>query len=139
MNTMTNSDDVIKQVFHYAGKLKDVLNREYDALQARDVNSINTLTSEKEVLLNTLGQLEPQLLSVFNSSASEEISQSVQQMIQMCRELNERNQSLAMIAIDQNRKSLLLLRSVLKLDQASEYSSNGELNADQSKRYLGNA
>jgi len=136
---MANSVEVVNQVFHYAEKLKEVLNREYDALLARDVESINKLALEKEVLLNALAQLEPELLSVYNSSAINEGGQSVQQLIQMCRELNERNHSLVMIAIDQNRKSLSLLRSVLKLDQASEYSPNGELNADQSKRYLGNA
>ena len=136
---MANSVEVVKQVFHSAEKLKEVLNREYDALLARDVESISKLASEKEVLLNSLAQLEPQLLSVYNSSAIKEEEQSVQQLIQLCRELNGRNHSLVMIAIDQNRKSLSLLRSVLELDQASEYSPNGELHADQSKRYLGNA
>ena len=138
-NSMTNSTDVLEQVVRYAEKLKEVLNREYDALLARDVESINRLASEKELLLNALNQLEPQLLSLDISLSMEKGGQSVQQLVQMCRELNERNHELVMIAIDQNRKSLSLLRSVLKLDQASEYSANGELNADQSKRYLGNA
>ena len=135
----THSADVVEQVVRYANKLKELLNREYDVLLAGDVESINRLASEKDLLLNALSQLEPQLLSIDNSLAINNGGQSVQQLIQMCRELNERNHELVMIAIDQNRKSLSLLRSVLKLDQASEYSSNGELNADQSKRYLGNA
>lgn len=138
-NFMTNSADVIQQVIQHAEKLKDLLNREYDALLARDVELINALVSEKEVLLNALAELEPQLLSVHNTSAIREGEHSVQQLIHLCRELNERNHALVMVAIDQNRKSLSLLRSVLKLDDASEYTAKGELNADRSKRYLGNA
>ena len=122
-NTIESSVDAINQVCHYAEKLVAVLNREYDALLTRDVDAINKLASEKEVLLSALSQLEPQLLSVYNSTSIRESNESVQQLIQMCRELNERNHSLVMIAIDQNRKSLSLLRSVLKLDQASEYLS----------------
>jgi len=136
---MPDSADVKEQVYSKAKKLKEVLNREYRALLDKDIELINELASEKEVLLMSLAQLEPQLITEYNKITIFEGEQSVQQLLESCRELNERNHSLVLIAIDQNRKSLSLLRSILKLDQVSEYSASGELNADRSKRYLGNA
>lgn len=138
-HTMQSSAEVIKQVLHNVETLNDVLEREYQALMDRDIVLINTLASEKEGLLNSLAHLEPHLRAVYNAVEMQEDEHSVQQLLQLCRDLNTRNQSLALVAIDQNKKSLSLLRNVLKLDQSSEYSPSGELNADNSKRYLGNA
>ena len=138
-NTTTSSADVIERASQDAEKLNDVLEREYRALLGRDVFLINSLASEKAVLLDSLARLEPQLRVVYNAAEVQEGEHSVQRLLQLCRDLNARNHSLVMIAIDQNRKSLSLLRSVLKLDQTSVYSADGELNADRSKRYLGSA
>lgn len=137
--TKSSSADVINQVLHNLETLNNVLEQEYRALMDRDILMINTLALEKEALLNSLAKLEPPLRTVYNAVEIQEEEHSVQQLLQLCRDLNDRNHSLALVAIDQNKKSLSLLRNVLKLDQSSEYSSSGELNADSSKRYLGNA
>ena len=138
-NTMTSTLDVIERASQNAEKLGNVLEREYRALMDRDITLINSLSSEKTALLDALSRLEPQLKVAYNVAEMEEGERSLQRLLQLCKDLNARNHSLLMIAIDQNRKSLSLLRSVLKLDQTSVYSANGELNADRSKRYLGNA
>ena len=136
---MTSTLDVIERASQNAEKLGNVLEREYRALMDRDITLINSLSSEKTALLDALSRLEPQLKVAYNVAEMEEGERSLQRLLQLCKDLNARNHSLLMIAIDQNRKSLSLLRSVLKLDQTSVYSANGELNADRSKRYLGNA
>ncbi|MEE9333790.1 MAG: flagellar protein FlgN [Granulosicoccaceae bacterium] len=136
---VTSSADVIERVSKNAERLSDVLEREYSALMDRDVQLINSLGTEKVLLLDTLARLEPHLRGIYNAANVQDGESSVQQLLQLCTEKNARNRSLVLIAIDQNRKALSLLRSVLKLDQTSVYSASGELNADKSKRYLGSA
>ena len=139
INTTTSSADLIANVSENAEKLSDVLEREYRAIVDRDVTLINSLSVEKVALLDSLARLEPHLRMVYNAAEVQEGKLSVRRLLQLCSDLNTRNHSLVLIAIDQNRKSLSLLRSVLNLDQTSVYSATGELNADRSKRYLGNA
>jgi len=138
-NPLMSSAEVIETVFQNAEKLNAVLEREYRALIDRDILLINSLASEKADLLEVLARLEPHLRVVYSAAEVQQGEDAVQQLLQLCAELNARNRSLVLIAIDQNRKGLLLLRSVLKLDQTSVYSAKGDLNADRSKRYLGSA
>jgi len=134
-----SSAEVIERVSEDAEKLNGILEREYQALVDRDIDMINALSTEKSTLLASLARLEPHLRAVYSAAEVVEGEDTVKQLLQLSNELNERNRSLVLVALDQNRKSLSLLRSVLKLDQTSVYSANGELNADRSKRYLGSA
>ncbi len=134
-----SSADLILQATECAENLSDVLESEYRALIDRDVVLINSLTEQKGELLDSLARLEPHLRVAYNNAEFSEEENTMQLLLQTCSQLNTRNHSLVLMAIDQNRKSLSLLRNILQLDQTSVYSANGELHADRSKRYLGNA
>lgn len=139
INTQSSSADVINSVLENAEKLSVLLAREYRALMEQDILLIDSLNIEKNTVLNTLTELEPHLRMVYNAAEVTEGEDVVRQLLELCSEQNTRNHSLVLVVIDQNRKSLSLLRNVLKLDQTSVYSPDGELNADKSKRYLGSA
>lgn len=138
-NPITSSAELIVRATTCAENLAEVLETEYQALIDRDVALINTLAEEKRKLLDSLAGLEPHLRVAFKDADFPEDEHSMQKLLQLCSQLNTRNNSLVLLAIDQNRKSISLLRSILQLDQTSVYSAKGELRADRSKRYLGNA
>ncbi len=138
-DTISSQSELIELVTQNAEKLSDVLEREYRALLIRDVSLINSLASEKAALLDSLSRLEPYLREIYNEADVQEGEDSVKQLLQLCKDMNSRNHSLVLIAMDQNRKTLSLLRGVLNIEQTNVYSANGELAFDRSKRYLGSA
>ena len=138
-DAISSQSELIELVTQNAEKLSDVLEREYRALLIRDVSLINSLASEKAALLDSLSRLEPYLREIYNEADVQEGEDSVKQLLQLCKDMNSRNHSLVLIAMDQNRKTLSLLRGVLNIEQTNVYSANGELAFDRSKRYLGSA
>jgi flagellar biosynthesis/type III secretory pathway chaperone len=135
----SGGEGILDYADRYATELHEVLEDEYRALTHQDEPSIQSLVAKKKALLDSLHNVEPQLHEIFNTFDTNKDVESLQKKIRLCSELNKRNRYVVLTAIDQNRKSLALLRSILKLDQSSVYSKTGELNTDNSTRYLGNA
>ena len=137
--TKTTEPNLMRDAGQYAESLYQVLEDEYQAMFDRNITLFQELAQKKSGLLDGLSTLEPILAGHFASDDLSHNAIAVKQLLTRCHERNQRNRTFALVEIDQNRKSLKLLREMLQLETVAVYNAEGALSADQSKRYLGSA
>ena len=116
-----------------------LLASEMHLLQTGRAEGMQAIAEAKQVLIEKLSGIEPELVELFVSQAHVPEIQNLKTRLLQCRTDNRNNHSLVMLELKHTNKSLELLRSVLKMDDLELYSQRGEVDVKREKRKLGNA
>ena len=116
-----------------------LLASEMHLLQTGRAEGMQAIAEAKQVLIDKLSGIEPELVELFVSQAHVPEIQNLKTRLLQCRTDNRNNHSLVMLELKHTNKSLELLRSVLKMDDLELYSQRGEVDVKREKRKLGNA
>jgi flagellar biosynthesis/type III secretory pathway chaperone len=127
--------EVTRRVDEFTRLLED----ESRLMKARSADELQTLVAHKNQVLDELLQHESFLIMLFTEQADRPEVQLLKQRLEACRETNLANQSVAMIELNAARKSLELLRSLLRMDDLPLYGAAGQVSIAREKRNLGSA
>ena len=116
-----------------------LLASEMHLLKTGRAEGMQAIAEAKQVLIDKLSGIEPELVELFVSQAHVPKIQNFKTRLLQCRTDNRNNHSLVMLELKHTNKSLELLRSVLKMDDLELYSQRGEVAVKREKRKLGNA
>ena len=121
-------------------ELETLLQSECKMMQSSSPEDLLALAQRKEMILGALATREQALIRLFAEASVADVSvNSLKQRLLACRTLNEQNQHVALIELSQTRKSLELLRSMLKMNDVPTYGSTGHVTVTREKRDFGSA
>jgi flagellar biosynthesis/type III secretory pathway chaperone len=132
---LSRMQEVTRQVEEFTRLLED----ESRMMKARSAEELQTLVAHKNQVLDELLQYESFLIMLFTEQADRPEVKLLKQQLQACREINLANQSVVMIELNAARKSLELLRTLLKMDDLPLYGAAGQVSIAREKRNLGSA
>lgn len=121
-----------------------LLDQEFDALKARDIEQINQCTAHKTILVDQTQAYEQQLLAILNLKTSEQLLEylraqgdNVDQLTQLARQAHEKNQRNGMLLqsmIRLNEYGLGILSG--KIGQDDTYSASGQLKTVKTNAHI---
>ena len=130
---------ILNTAEHLVSEFERLLASEMHLLQTGRAEGMQAIAEAKQVLIDKLSDIEPELVELFVSQAHVPEIQDLKTRLLQCRTDNRNNHSLVMLELKHTNKSLELLRSVLKMDDLELYSQRGEVDMKREKRKLGNA
>ena len=130
---------VLKTAEQLVSEFERLLASEMHLLKTGRAEGMQAIAEAKQVLIDKLSGIEPELVELFVSQVHIPEIQNLKTRLLQCRTDNRNNHSLVMLELKHTNKSLELLRSVLKMDDLELYSQRGDVDVKREKRKLGNA
>ncbi len=120
-------------------RFKRLLDDEAALMKVRNAGDLPLLVARKNEAIAELMKNENFMIHLFADHADESAVAALRQQLDACRALNSLNRSVASIELSATRKSLELLRSLLRMDDLPLYGSAGKISVVREKRDLGEA
>lgn len=120
-------------------RFKRLLDDEAALMKVRNAGDLPLLVARKNEVIAELMKNENFMIHLFADHADESAVAALRQQLDACRALNSLNRSVASIELNATRKSLELLRSLLRMDDLPLYGSAGKISVVREKRDLGEA
>lgn len=133
------SSSTLTEAGRLVSELESLLESESQLMQKGTPEDLLALAQRKSDILNGLALKEGHLLGLFASYPGDDRVSELKTRLQACRTLNEDNQQVALMELSHTRKSLELLRSMLKMNDVPMYGSTGHLTVNREKRNFGSA
>ena len=133
------TDQVLNTAEQLISEFERLLASEMHLLKTGRAEGMQAIAEAKQVLIDNLGIIEPELVEMFVNQAHVPEIQNLKNRLLQCRADNRNNHSLVMLELKHTNKSLELLRSVLKMDDLELYSQRGDVDVKREKRRLGSA
>ncbi|NND89872.1 MAG: flagellar protein FlgN [Granulosicoccus sp.] len=130
---------LVQEVARLVSSLSALLDEEFKVMKVSSAESLEALLARKEAVLDAIGQRESELAQLFGQSPGDPVVEALRTQVRQCHELNQRNKTIANLHLSHTRKSLELLRSMLKMNDVPVYGASGEVTIKREKRDLGRA
>ena len=133
------TDQVLNTAEQLISEFERLLTSEMHLLKTGRAEGMQAIAEAKQVLIDKLSGIEPELVELFINQAHVPEIQNLKDRLLQCRTDNRNNHSLVMLELKHTNKSLELLRSVLKMDDLELYGQRGDVDIKREKRKLGSA
>lgn len=118
---------------------EQLLIRESTLLQSANSDHISELAAQKQHVVDSLAEFEPQLITLFDQHSAESDVQLIKATLARCQQQNQNNQLVTQTVLKHTNNGLELLRSIQQMNDLSLYEPSGELNIKREQRHLGSA
>ncbi len=130
---------VAREVGELVTELLKVLDEEYALIESSSPERLTALVQQKDTILHTITARGQVLSTLFEQASDNPEVGRLMQQVRQCRDLNERNKSVAHVQLSHTRKSLEMLRSLMNLNDVPVYGATGEITVAREKRDFGSA
>lgn len=134
-----NKSTLITETGRLVTELEILLASESRMMQSSTPEDLIALAQKKESILGGIAARETSLIKLFTGMSSDTHVNDLKNRLQACRTINEQNQQVALIELSHTRKSLEMLRSMLKMNDVPVYGSTGQVTVAREKRDFGSA
>jgi len=135
----TERSTLLTETGRLVAELETLLASEFRMMQSGTSEELLVLVQRKEQLLGGLAARQSSLLKLFTDFTHDAQINDLKIRLQACRTMNEQNQQVAMVELNHTRKSLEMLRSLLRLNDVPVYGSTGQVTVAREKRDFGSA
>ena len=120
-------------------ELETLLASESRTMQSSTPEDLIALAQRKGDILNGIAAREISLIELFSRNTRDTQIIDLKNRLQACRTMNGQNQQVALVELSHTRKSLEMLRSLLKMNDVPVYGSTGQVTVTREKRDFGSA
>jgi flagellar biosynthesis/type III secretory pathway chaperone len=124
----------VEELKRLVEELCALLRNEFTAMESQSLDSLNESLGRKDVVLQQIVHRETDLARLFQHSGEDPGVIALAASVRACHELNERNKAMAQVQLSHTRKSLELLRSMLKMNDVPVYGASGQVSISREKR-----
>lgn len=135
----SSTQDLITIVSELVSEFERLLTSEQYLLSTGKSSGMQAIADAKQTVVAQLQAREEQLKELFAINGADEGVALLKARMTQCQSDNKSNHSLVMLELKHVNKSLDLLRSVLKMNDLSLYSSRGAVTIKREQRRIGSA
>lgn len=135
----TQQSTLLTETGRLVTELETLLVTESRMMQSSTADDLLALVNRKGDILRGIAARESSLIQLFSGIANNKEVNDLKSRLQACRALNKQNQQVALVELSHTRKSLEMLRSMLKMNDVPVYGSTGHVTITREKRDFGSA
>ena len=130
---------LLSETGRLVSELETLLASESRMMQSSTPDDLIALAQRKGDILSGIAARETSLIELFSGISPDTQIIELKNRLQACRTMNEHNQQVALVELSHTRKSLEMLRSMLKMNDVPVYGSTGQVTVNREKRDFGSA